>query len=163
MHDGSHGGVTENKHINYLYGLGSELIFSSSVIWRRSHNFGHHSCVNHYELDRAFDTTYPIYRMHKQQPWAWWHAYQHIYMWFLYSLVNFAEFWSTFDELQWKSNYPVRRGHISPLAVWAQVLNKTIAFSLHLFLPAYLHGFWAAFTPYLVFHSVMGYTHPKLL
>lgn len=64
MHDGNHLAFSSNKKLSYFMGYALDWAGSSSVVYRRSHNFGHHGCVNHYELDRAFDTTYPLIRLH---------------------------------------------------------------------------------------------------
>lgn len=110
MHDGNHLGFSSNNRLSYWMGYALDWTGSSSVVYRRSHNFGHHGCVNHYELDRAFDTTYPLIRLHPHQPHQPFHSFQHIYVWFLYATVNFGDLLGTFDELQWMSNYPCRRG-----------------------------------------------------
>lgn len=52
MHDGNHGAFSTNKWVSWIAGLTLELTGSTSVVYRRSHNFGHHGCVNHFELDR---------------------------------------------------------------------------------------------------------------
>lgn len=64
MHDGNHVAYSSNRTISRLAGYCLDLLFSSSLVYRRSHDFGHHACVNHFELDRAFDTTYPLLRLH---------------------------------------------------------------------------------------------------
>lgn len=64
MHDGNHAAFSPNKSLSRAAGYVLDLTFSTSVVYRRSHNFGHHSCVNHLELDRAFDTSFPYLRLH---------------------------------------------------------------------------------------------------
>lgn len=54
MHDGNHGAWSSNKLLTYIAGYTLDLVGSTSVVYRRSHNFGHHGCVNHFELDRYF-------------------------------------------------------------------------------------------------------------
>lgn len=51
MHDGNHLAFTSNKLLSYIAGYTLDLTGSTSVVYRRSHNFGHHGCVNHVELD----------------------------------------------------------------------------------------------------------------
>lgn len=99
MHDGNHLAFSSNTNLSYFMGYMLDLAGSSSVVYRRSHNFGHHGCVNHYELDRSFDTTYPLFRLHPHQQPLPIHKYQHYYVWLLYSTVNFGDLFSTFDEL----------------------------------------------------------------
>ncbi len=65
MHDGNHMAAARSKSLNKVAGTCLDMIGSSSIIYKRSHDFGHHGCVNHLELDRAYDTTYPIFRLHK--------------------------------------------------------------------------------------------------
>ena len=65
MHDGNHYATSNNNLLNILSGYTQDLVGGCSVTYRRSHNYGHHGCVNHFELDRSFDTTYPLMRLHK--------------------------------------------------------------------------------------------------
>jgi len=51
MHDGNHMAFSKNKWLNWLSGFSLELLGTSAIIWKRSHDFGHHGCVNHLELD----------------------------------------------------------------------------------------------------------------
>lgn len=111
MHDGNHSAFSSNKTVNVIAGYALDIVFSSSLVYRRSHNFGHHGCVNHYELDRAFDTSYPLLRLHRLQNRVWFHRYQQFYVWIVYGLVNFSDVIYTFDEMTWMSNYPTRQGH----------------------------------------------------
>ena len=91
MHDGNHMAASNSKVLNKMAGIALDLVSSSSIVYKRSHDFGHHGCVNHLELDRAYDTTYPIFRLHKALPHMWAHKFQHIYMWLMYGTVNFGD------------------------------------------------------------------------
>jgi len=156
MHDGNHVAFSTSKLCNKIAGAGLALIGSSSIIYKRSHDFGHHGCVNHLELDRAFDTMYPWFRIHSSLPRLKIHAYQHLYMFFIYGLANFGDFIGQFDELNWFSNYPVRRGYISMKAKYMRCFVMIYWFVYALFLPAYIHGYTHAFQVWWVFNSVFG-------
>jgi len=65
MHDGNHIAFSNNNVINFIAGYMLDVTYSTSVVFRRSHGFGHHGCTNHFELDRAFDTTFPLIRLHE--------------------------------------------------------------------------------------------------
>lgn len=52
MHDANHAAWSSNKFVSFIVGYTLDLIGSSSVVFRRSHNFGHHDATNHFELDR---------------------------------------------------------------------------------------------------------------
>lgn len=157
MHDGNHGGYSTNKVLSYLAGATLDLLGSTSIVYRRSHNFGHHGCVNHFELDRAFDTSYPLFRMHKFQRKMPAHKYQHIYMWLIYGFVNFGDVFGTFDELAWMSNFPTRRGHISKTAVYTQVFVKICWITYTMIIPSYLHGWYNVFPLWFLYMMVFSY------
>ena len=156
QHDGNHQGASSNKHINNIAGWTLNLIGSSAIIYKRSHDFGHHGCVNHVELDRAYDTTYPIFRLHPSLPYLPMHKYQHWYMFLMYGTVNFGDIMGQFDELNYFSNYPVRRGYISRTAVTVQFLTVIWLHTLTVFLPWYYYGFFQAVSMMLLMHFVFS-------
>lgn len=151
MHDGNHMAFTNNKKLSLMAGYTLDLAFSTSVVYRRSHNFGHHGCVNHYELDRAFDTTFPIFRLHKLQPKMSFHKYQHIYSWLIYGSVNFGDLFGTFDELFWMSNFPTRRGFLTKTSYYSHVAVKLIWLVLVCFIPIYRFGFYEMFPVWVTY------------
>ena len=102
-------------------------------------------CVNHYELDRSFDTTFPLMRLHPLQPRAAFHKYQHLYIWLIYGLANFGDLFGTFDEMYWMSNYPTRRGHITKKQLAMQVVVKLTWITFCMIIPSYLHGWFNVF------------------
>jgi len=159
MHDGNHGAFSSNKKLTYIAGYALDLVGSTSVVYRRSHNFGHHGCVNHFELDRAFDTTYPLYRLHKFQKKMDMHKYQHIYMWLIYGLVNFGDLFGTFDELFWMSNYPTRRGHVTKTSYISQILVKICWLNWSIIIPSYIHGWYHVFPYWVLYMCVFSYAY----
>ena len=42
MHDGNHAAFSRFKWLSLVAGYALDLTFSTSVVYRRSHNFGHH-------------------------------------------------------------------------------------------------------------------------
>lgn len=156
MHDGNHGAFTSSKTLTWIAGHTLELVGSSSVVYRRSHNYGHHSCVNHYELDRAFDTTYPLIRLHANQDRMWYHKYQHYYGWIIYTLVNFGDLFGTFDEFFWMSNFPNRRGSTSISSFIFQVFVKLCWLFYAILIPTYIHGYVNIFPVWLLYMLTFG-------
>ncbi|KAL4467020.1 hypothetical protein ABPG74_010617 [Tetrahymena malaccensis] len=160
MHDGNHAAFSSNKYITLLAGYTLDLVFSSSVIYRRSHNYGHHGCVNHYELDRAFDTTFPLLRLHRMQERASFHKYQKYYVWLVYGLANFGDLFGTFDEMYWMSNYPTRQGHCPKKQIILQSIVKIIWYMSTIVFTSFKFGYLHAF-PYWFLYMVAqsyGYT-----
>lgn len=93
------------------------------------------------ELDRAFDTTYPLIRLHPGLPWLPYHKYQWIYGPILYCFANFGDMFGQFDELYWLSNFPVRRGFISNKCIMARWLVIFYWITYAIVLPIYFHGY----------------------
>mmetsp|Transcript_32995 Transcript_32995/g.32696 ORF Transcript_32995/g.32696 Transcript_32995/m.32696 type:complete len:390 (+) Transcript_32995:217-1386(+) len=141
MHDGNHGAWTSNKQMTWAAGYSLDVVGSSSVVYRRSHNYGHHSCVNHYELDRAFDTSFPWLRLHMNQPRYWYHRYQHLYALALYSATNLGDLFGTFDDFFWMSNFPNRRGSAPFKDFLLQNLVKICWLFYAILIPSYIHGY----------------------
>lgn len=152
MHDGNHMAWTSNKLLSQIAGYTLELACSTAVVYRRSHNFGHHGCVNHYELDRAFDTSYPLLRLHHLQNRLPMHKFQHLYVWLLYGTVNFGDLFGTFDELFWLSNYPTRRGFLTKLSYYSHAMVKTLWFIFFFLNPIIRFGFYETF-PVFFFYA----------
>lgn len=157
MHDGNHGAFTSSKTLTWLAGHTLELVGSSSVVYRRSHNFGHHACVNHYELDRSFDTTFPYLRLHVNQQRRWYHRWQHLYAWPLYSTVNLGDLFGTFDELFWMSNFPNRRGYASLTSFLFQIFVKLMWLFYAILIPSYIHGFVNIYPVMMLYFLVFGF------
>eukprot|EP00743_Colponemidia_sp_Colp-15_P001945 GILK01002117.1.p1 GENE.GILK01002117.1~~GILK01002117.1.p1 ORF type:complete len:685 (+),score=76.20 GILK01002117.1:99-2057(+) len=145
MHDGNHGAFTSDRTICWWAGYSLDLVGSSSVVYRRSHNFGHHGCVNHFELDSAFETTYPYFRLHKFLPLQWFHKYQHVYAWFFYAIVTYADFFGAFEAISWMSNYPIRKGYIEPREIRKLWMTKAFMLCHQLVIPGLLHGWGWSF------------------
>lgn len=87
------------------------------------------------------------------------HAYQHIYIWIIYGLVNFGDIGGTFDELSWMSNYPQRKGNTNIPSIIMQVLTKIWCFSGTLFIPSYFHGWYYVFPYWMLYWIVFGYAY----
>jgi len=153
MHDGNHMAFSNNRILSYIAGYTLDMLFSTSVVYRRSHNYGHHGCVNHYELDRAFDTSYPLLRLHKMQDKTWFHKYQQYYVWLVYGLVNFGDLFGTFDEMYWMSNYPTRQGHCPKIQIIMQAIVKAMFFIFTLIIPSIRFGYVSVF-PIWLFYCV---------
>ena len=81
-----------NATVNYLAGLTLDGIGVSSYMWKQQHVAGHHLYTNVVGSDPdiqgvATEATGPICRLVEPQPWQPAHTWQHMYLWFLYSLL----------------------------------------------------------------------------
>lgn len=87
QHDGNHGGFSEHRWINRTTGFTLDLIGASSYYWRQKHNINHHTYTN---IDGQDDDIHLGWfaRVCEDHQWRWFHRYQQIYLWFLYSFVH---------------------------------------------------------------------------
>ncbi len=100
--------------------------------WTRQHQASHHIFTNHATLDYDVRKPYPVLRLHSQQPWRRYHAWQHLYVPLVLAVngLSFAldNYWQKGGRLGW---------------LW-------LHYALLLVLPAYLHGLGAALLSYLL-------------
>ncbi len=86
MHDGAHGSFSKHKTVNSIAAFTLNLLGGNSFMWDMKHNVIHHAYTNIDGVDDDIDIQ-PWMRMSSTQPKYAMHKYQHIYFWFLYSLL----------------------------------------------------------------------------
>jgi linoleoyl-CoA desaturase len=87
MHDSNHGSYSRNKFVNSTLGNILNIIGGYARNWRIQHNVLHHTYTNVDGLDEDIEGT-KLIRMSPHKPLKPIHRYQHLYAWFLYSLMN---------------------------------------------------------------------------
>jgi len=93
-HDAIHEGFSNNKYVNYCLGLTYDFMGVSSYLWRYRHNTLHHTYTNIPHHDVEIDGDGWV-RMYVSQEHRWFHRFQHIYIWLIYSIVPL--YWSYGD------------------------------------------------------------------
>ena len=93
-HDANHGGYSNNKSVNYIIGLGIDFIGISSYLWRFRHNYLHHTYTNILGHDVDIDAD-GLIRMSPFTEHKWFHQFQHVYVYFIYSILLF--YWAATD------------------------------------------------------------------
>ncbi|WP_298238244.1 acyl-CoA desaturase [uncultured Algibacter sp.] len=85
MHDAIHGSYSKNKKINKLLSYTFNLIGANATVWKIQHNILHHTYTN---IDHADDDlNAPFFlRFSPNAKYYWVHQFQHIYIWFFYSI-----------------------------------------------------------------------------
>lgn len=81
-HEGCH------KSISRRYGYLYDIMFSSSEMWIEKHNKKHHIYTN--QLEDSDINMVPYLRITYTQPLYWYHKYQHIYQYLLFTLGAFS-------------------------------------------------------------------------
>jgi linoleoyl-CoA desaturase len=98
MHDGNHGGFSRHWWVNRVAGWSLDVIGASSFYWRDRHNVQHHTFTSISGKDSDIEHQ-PFARLSSDQSWYWYHRYQHLYMWFLYSVVHIRYVYSDFQRV----------------------------------------------------------------
>ena len=90
QHCGNHGAMSTSPLVNQLMGFGDDLIGGSSLAWQYHHQVSHHVHCNDDAFDEDVFSSFPLLRFDVRQPRAWYHRYQHVYMWLLFPLMQLA-------------------------------------------------------------------------
>ena len=86
MHDGAHGSFSKHRWVNYMAAFSLNILGGNSFMWNMKHNVIHHAYTNIDGVDDDIDIQ-PWLRMSTEQKKYPFHKYQHMYFWFLYSLL----------------------------------------------------------------------------
>ena len=86
MHDGAHGSFSKYRWVNHLAAFSLNILGGNSFMWNMKHNIIHHAYTNIDGVDDDIDIQ-PWLRMSVEQKKYRMHKYQHLYFWFLYSLL----------------------------------------------------------------------------
>ena len=86
MHDGGHGSFSNSKFWNKIAGFSVNALGASGIMWNNKHNIIHHTYTNIDGIDDDIEIK-PMLRMCSTQKKYFIHRFQHIYVWFLYTLL----------------------------------------------------------------------------
>ncbi|GBF97145.1 hypothetical protein Rsub_10332 [Raphidocelis subcapitata] len=140
QHCGNHGAMSTNAAVNGLLGVCNDLIGGSSLMWRYHHQVSHHIHCNDDALDEDVFNAFPFLRFDARLPRAWYHRWQHIYMWATFPLLTLV---FVFGDLQALFDNRTQGATLYGATAWERatvVLGKVAHFSLLLALPWALHG-----------------------
>lgn len=157
MHDGAHGSFSKYKWVNKLAAFSLNILGGNSFMWNMKHNVIHHAYTNVDGMDDDIDIQ-PWLRMSSTQKKYRHHKYQHLYFWFLYSLLYL--FWVFV--LDYQKYFKGKIGHMpvkkmkrsDHLVFWG---FKLIHLFLFVGLPIYMVGFKSWAISFLIFTLVAGF------
>lgn len=86
MHDGGHGSFSNSKFWNKIAAFSVNALGASGIMWNNKHNIIHHTYTNLDGVDDDIEIK-PMLRMCPTQKKYFIHRFQHIYVWFLYTLL----------------------------------------------------------------------------
>lgn len=157
MHDGAHGSFSKYKWVNILAAFSLNILGGNSFIWNVKHNIIHHAFTNVDGVDDDIDIQ-PWLRMSSSQKKYRLHKYQHIYFWFLYSLLYLL--WVFV--LDYKKYFTSKVGNMSlkkmklsdHFVFWGFKLLHSFLF---IGLPIYMVGFSSWLISFTIFTLVAGF------
>ncbi len=156
QHDGGHCGYSEKPWINRLMAMAMDLMGASSYIWRQQHNIVHHSYANVDEHDADISLG-PLARLCPNQKRYWYHRFQHIYLWALYTFVSPK--WQFHDDFRdlirgqiCDHKFPFPRGKELAILIGGKLTFVTMAFVI----PMMFHSWWMVLAFYALASAVQG-------
>lgn len=153
-HDAIHGAYSFKPWVNRVLGYSFDLLGASSYNWSIAHNWLHHTFTNVPHVDSDLDPG-PYMRFSPDRRLYWFHRFQHLFMWPLYTLTTLI--W-TFkkDWLQILERDPRTNKRAPTSRMLGMVAGKAVHFSVFLVVPALL-------TPYSIGLIVGAYVLLQLV
>ena len=155
QHDGNHGTFSRRPWVNRLAGFSLDLIGASSYFWKDKHNHGHHVYTN-IPIEDADIELGPLARLSEDHRWHWWHRFQHLYLWFLYTFVHLRYLYSDLQRMVFgkkdrsTTRYP--RGADMAWLLAGKTLFLTAAFAI----PMTEHSLGRVLGVYVLVSMAMG-------
>jgi linoleoyl-CoA desaturase len=156
MHDASHDAYSDHRWLNRALAMTLDVVGGSSHFWHWKHNVFHHTFVNVVGYDTDINLV-GLGRLTPHHPLAWFHRWQHLYVWFLYGAMVLK--WHLFDDFRLALTGRMGR-HTVPRpsgSQWVVFLGGKLVFlSLAFVIPLVLHAIWSVALGYLVVAVVVG-------
>jgi len=157
MHDGGHGSFSKKPWVNHLAVFSLDILGGSHFMWNMKHNVIDHAYTNIDGVDDDIDIQ-PWMRLSSNQPKYVMHRYQHVYFWFLYSLLYI--FWVVI--LDYKKYFtgkigstPIKKMSLTDhLVFWG---FKAFYVLLFVLIPIYTVGLVETIVGFLIFSIVTGF------
>jgi linoleoyl-CoA desaturase len=155
QHDGNHGTFSKHVWVNRAAGFTLDLMGASSYFWGDKHNHNHHVHTNITHEDADIDLG-PLARMAEDQPWYWWHRYQHLYLWVLYTMVHLRYLWSDFQRMALGKNDGLTAGYPKGGDFIAILLGKAFFVTFAFIVPMSIHPIGRVIGIYVLVSMTMG-------
>ncbi len=157
MHDGGHGSFSPSKTWNKIASFSANALGASAIMWNNKHNIIHHTYTNIDGVDDDIEIK-PLLRMCPTQKKYIIHRFQHIYVWFLYTLLLIVWlFVSDYTKYFRQKIGDVAIKKMSPydhFAFWAAKLGYAF---MMIALPIFLLGFTQWLVGFLVMVLFAGF------
>ncbi len=155
QHDGNHGTFSRHPWVNRLAGFTLDLMGASSYFWKDKHNHNHHVYTNIPGEDADINLG-PMARLSEEHRWYWWHRYQHIYLWVLYTFVHLRYLYSDIQRLALGKNDGLSAGYPKGADLVWLLAGKAIFLTVAFVIPLTRHGFGQVIGTYVLVSMAMG-------
>jgi linoleoyl-CoA desaturase len=98
MHDANHGSFSKKNWLNKIFGASMYFIGGNSFNWKIQHNVLHHTYTNIEGFDEDIEPKGAM-RLSRSTPVKKMHRFQHLYAFFLYSLMTISKVFNEFGQL----------------------------------------------------------------
>jgi linoleoyl-CoA desaturase len=160
MHDANHGSYSKKKWVNTALGYTLNLMGGHALNWQVQHNVLHHTYTNVTEVDRDIDPG-PLMRFTPEQPLRKHHKYQHIYAWFLYTLLSASWiFTKDFKQLRQFRDQGLLVGRAAYNKLLIElIISKVFYYGYLIVLPIILRPemWWVSVLGMFIMHFVCGF------
>ncbi|MEO7263754.1 MAG: acyl-CoA desaturase [Ferruginibacter sp.] len=157
MHDGAHGSFSNSKMANKIATFSINMLGASGIMWHNKHNIIHHTYTNIDGVDDDIEIK-PLLRMCSTQKKRKIHRFQHIYVWFLYTLLLLVWLFVTDYNKYFKKkvgSVPIKKmSAYDHFAFWAAKVGYAF---MMIALPIYILGFVSWLVGFLVITMFAGF------
>jgi linoleoyl-CoA desaturase len=157
MHDGGHGSFSDSKFWNKIAAFSVNGLGASAIMWNNKHNIIHHTYTNIDGVDDDIEIK-PMLRMCPTQKKYKIHRFQHIYVWFLYTLLLIIWVFATDYTKYFKKKVgvvPIKKmSSFDHFAFWTAKVGYYI---MMIALPIYMVGFVSWLVGFLVLAMFAGF------
>ncbi|MFN2457810.1 MAG: fatty acid desaturase [Chitinophagaceae bacterium] len=157
MHDACHGSFSSKKWVNELMSYTMNALGSNAFIWKIKHNIIHHTYTNVDGIDDDIAKS-PLLRHCPTQKWAPAHRYQHLYMFFLYSISTIAWVFAGDFIKYFSKKIVVTTMKLDAKEHFIFWVSKLLYVVFYIILPVILVGWNAWLVSYLIVNITIGLT-----
>src|SRR5882762_1957879 len=157
MHDGGHGSFSNSKFWNKIAAFSVNALGASAIMRNNKHNIIHHTYTNIDGVDDDIEIK-PMLRMCTTQKKYKIHRFQHIYVWFLYTLLLVIWVFATDYTKYFRKKVgqvPIKKfSAFDHFAFW---IAKIGYYFMMIALPIYMVGFLSWLIGFLVLAMFAGF------
>ena len=160
MHDANHGAYSKSPLINKFLGYTLNMLGVTVFNWKLQHNVLHHTYTNIYDMDDDIDGP-PIVRFSPHHPLKKIHKYQHIYVFFFYSILTLYWFFAKdfIQLIEYKKNGLSRsntKEHFKNILI---IIFSKLFYVFYIFFVPFVfchYNFWLLLFSFISLHLLCG-------